>query len=99
MVSLIKTIDDPLCREWLTTAMEKVANASDKRNNIIHSEYFADLADGSNNYLLQTTPARKNQEIKRNGIRQQLSDAVTALDDARYYMEFAFAATRGPGES
>ncbi|MGA7178139.1 MAG: hypothetical protein WBX11_00935 [Thiobacillaceae bacterium] len=47
MVSLIKMVDDPICREWLNTAIEKAGNAAEKRNNIIHSEYFADLLNPS----------------------------------------------------
>jgi hypothetical protein len=95
MVSLIKMVDDPLCREWLTTAVEKAGDAGDKRNNIIHSEYFADLLDPSDSHLMQNKPATKKPEIKRNNIRQQITDAIVALDEARFYMEFAFAATHG----
>lgn len=95
LVSLIKTLDDPLCKEWLNTAVEKVSEAADKRNNIIHSEYFADLLNPSDSHLMQSRPATKKSEIKRDGIQQQIRDAISALDEARFYMEFAFAATHG----
>jgi hypothetical protein len=95
MVSLIKLIDDKLCRDWLAFAVEKASEAADKRNNIIHSEYFADLSNPLDSHLMQSKPAAKNPEIKRPKIRQQIIDAITALGRAQYYMEFAFAATRG----
>ena len=95
MVSLIKTIDDELCREWLNKAVGKAIVAAGKRNNIIHSEYFADIFDASGSYLKQNKPAAKISEVIRKNIQQQLIDAVSALADARFYMEFAFAATKG----
>ena len=93
--ALIKTVDDELCREWLSIALEKVAEATDKRNNIIHSEYFAHLQDPSDSHMLQIKPATKQGAVKREGIRHQIESAITALKDARFYMEFAYAATRG----
>jgi len=62
MAGLIKTLDDPLCKEWLNTAVEKAGDAADKRNNIIHSEYFADLLNPSDSYLMQHRPAAKKTQ-------------------------------------
>lgn len=94
LTSLIKTIDDQLCREWLDRAVESIGDAAEKRNNVIHSEYFADLQDRSDSHMTQTTPARKNPEVVRHKILYQVQEAITAMDDARFYMEFAYCAVR-----
>jgi hypothetical protein len=95
MLSLAKLVDDELCRKWLIQAIEKVGDAGNKRNNIIHSEYFSNLANPTDSHLKQNSPAAKNPTITRTDIRRQINNAVIALREARFFMEFGYAATRG----
>ena len=89
MTALVNRIEDPLCRQWIGTTLEKVASAAGKRNNVIHSDYFADLSRSTSGFLMQTKPARTKPQIRHNGIKQQIAGAIDALHEAHFYMGFA----------
>jgi hypothetical protein len=94
--ALANKVEEPLCRRWIEHAIETASKAADKRNTVVHSEYYASLTNHTLSKLLKQTPAnRKSQVIERNGIRRQINDAIIAIDDTRFYLEFAYAATRG----
>jgi hypothetical protein len=87
-------VPDRDCQNWMHKALKEVKRAADKRNNLIHSEYFVEITK-DRTFTKQRTPGRKNRQIVREKIIRQIEEAISAISEARFFMEFAFAATRG----